>query len=147
MDDLSLFRFSHPIEVRYADIDVLQHVNNATYFTYMETARLQYFVQVLGWKGDWSALGVIIAQSACEYKLPLVYGDSVQVHMRTSRLGTKSFDFQYALVRGPDGAIAAVGSSVQVAYSYEQGASILIPETWRSALIAYEPGLGGGSAG
>jgi acyl-CoA thioester hydrolase len=61
--------------------------------------------------------------------------------MRTSRLGTKSFDFAYALVREQDGAIAAVGRSVQVAYSYEQGGSVVIPENWRSAMAVYEPGL------
>ena len=133
MTDLSLFRFSHPIEVRYADIDVLQHVNNATYFTYMETARIQYFAKVLGWEGHWAELGVIIAQAACEYKQPLVFGDTVQAYIRASRLGTKSFDFAYVLVREKDEAIAASGSSVQVAYAYNQGTSIAIPEAWRAA--------------
>ncbi len=143
MVDLSQFRFSHPIEVRYADIDVLQHVNNATYFTYMETARIQYFAEVLGWKGHWAELGVIIARADCEYKQPLVFGDTVKAYMRTSRLGAKSFDFAYVLVREEDGAIAASGSSVQVAYDYDQGGSIAIPEAWRDAMTTYEPGLKG----
>lgn len=141
MTNLSLFRFSHRIEVRYSDVDVLQHVNNAKYFTYMETARIHYFAEILEWQGNWSELGVIIARAECEYKQPLMFGDAAQVYMRTSRLGNKSFDFAYVLVREKDGAIAATGSSVQVAYNYDQGASISIPETWRTAVIGYEPGL------
>jgi acyl-CoA thioester hydrolase len=143
MTDLSKFRFSHLIEVRYADIDVLQHVNNAKYFTYMETARIHYLKQILGWDGLWASLGVIIAQAACEYKVPLVFGDTMRVCLRTSRLGTKSFDFEYLLIREHDGAISALGSSVQVAYDYDQQASIPIPGAWRERLLTYEPALGG----
>lgn len=142
MSNLSQFRFSYPIDVRYADLDVLQHVNNAKYFTYMEMARIHYLADIVGWQGNMSALGVIIAQAACEYKLPLVFADQVHVYLRTSRIGSKSFDFEYLVVRDGDGAIAAVGSTVQVAYDYQQGVSIAIPEVWRKAISAYEPGLG-----
>jgi acyl-CoA thioester hydrolase len=147
MIDLSLFRFSHPVEVRYADIDALQHVNNACYFTYMETARARYFRSVLGWNGLMQELGIILARAACDYLLPIQYGDLVRVYVRTARLGGKSFDFEYALVCEscePDGSaprIAAAGTSVQVAYDYRAGQSIPVPDAWREKMIAYEPGL------
>jgi acyl-CoA thioester hydrolase len=34
------FRFVHPIEVRFRDLDALGHVNNAVYLTYLESARM-----------------------------------------------------------------------------------------------------------
>ena len=52
MVDRSLFRFSHLIEVRFADLDLLGHVNHAAYFTYMETARVHYVESVLVSRGD-----------------------------------------------------------------------------------------------
>ena len=36
------YRHSIPMEIRFADIDSLGHVNNAAYLTYMEQARLRY---------------------------------------------------------------------------------------------------------
>jgi acyl-CoA thioester hydrolase len=143
MIDLSLFRFSCPVEIRFADMDALAHVNNAKYFTYMETGRLQYFRQIVGWQGDRSELGVILARAACDFKLPLALGDLAEVHVRVTRIGEKSFEFGYMIVRKPDQEVAAIGSSVQVAYDYEMNTSIRIPDEWRQKMLAYEPGLRG----
>jgi acyl-CoA thioester hydrolase len=140
MSDLSQFRYFMPLDVRFADLDALQHVNHAKYFTYMEAARIQYVMDVLGWNGDWSALGIIIAQATCQYKLPLVYGDKVKCYLRTSRLGGKSFDFEY-LIERQDGVIVAEGLTINVAYDYPTQSAIPIPDAWRQAMLAYEPAL------
>ncbi len=102
MTDLSPFRYSYPIDVRFADLDALNHVNHAKYFTYMETARIRSCRDVFSWDGQSDAMGVIIAQATWQYKLPLVFGDKVVCHMRGSRIGGKSFDFEYVLVGGPE---------------------------------------------
>lgn len=136
-----LFRYTHHIDIRYADVDVLGHVNNVRYFTYMETARVQYFTDVVGWDGQWQTMSFILARTSCDFKLPLGYGDGVKVCIRVSRLGKKSFDMTYALIRERDDALAAVGSSTQVTYDYQTKQSILIPDTWRAKMVSYEPGL------
>ena len=38
--------FTHPIEVRFRDLDALGHVNNAVYLTYLESARIAYWMHV-----------------------------------------------------------------------------------------------------
>ena len=141
MVDLSLFRFSHPMEVRFGDLDALGHVNNAKYFTYMETARLLYFRDVVGWSGTPGELGVILARIDCDFKLPLLMADPIQVYARIMRIGTKSFNIEYIIVRETDQAEAARGTSVQVAYDYERSLTMPVPEEWRAKMIAYEPGL------
>jgi acyl-CoA thioester hydrolase len=140
MTDLSLFRYSRPIEVRFADLDALNHVNHAKYFTYMETARIHYCRDVLGWDGQSGVMGVIIAQATCQYKLPLLFGDEATCHIRASRIGGKSFDLEYLLLRA-DGVTVAEASTVQVAFDYTQQSSIPVPDAWRAAMRAYEPAL------
>ncbi|GAB4474538.1 MAG: thioesterase family protein [Anaerolineae bacterium] len=142
MIDLSLFRASYPVEVRYADVDALQHVNNAKYFTYMEVARVHYMADVLGWGGDWKALSIIIARAACDFKAPIRHPDVVRVHIRTARLGEKSFDFEYAIVTS-GGMLAALASTVQVAYDYERQQTMRVPNDWREKITAFEPALRG----
>ena len=139
MIDLTGFRFSHPIEIRFADLDVLGHVNNAKYFTYMETGRLLYFKQVIGWSGKRHQLNVILARTACDFKLPLELGDPIRVYVRVARLGNKSFDFEYVIIRETDHGVAAVGSSVQVAFDYKRKLPVLVPNEWRKKIIAFEP--------
>ena len=52
--------------------------------------------------------------------------------MRTSRLGTKSFELEYE-VRA-DGRLAAEGRTVLVGYDYLRGESVEIPAEWREWL-------------
>jgi acyl-CoA thioester hydrolase len=141
MIDLSLFRFSHPIEIRFSDLDQMAHVNHAKYFTYMEMARVLYVRDVLGWPGGRDPQGAIMARIDCDFRTPLALGDPIRVYARVSRIGDKSFDFEHVIVREIDQAEAARGVGVLVAYDYLREQSIPVPEEWRARMIAFEPGL------
>jgi acyl-CoA thioesterase FadM len=41
------FRHVTPIAVRFRDIDAMGHVNNAVFFTYLESARVEYMRNVV----------------------------------------------------------------------------------------------------
>jgi acyl-CoA thioester hydrolase len=133
------FRFYHPIEVRYGDLDPQGHVNNAKFMTYMEQARVQYIRNL----GLWDAssfldVGFILAEAKVTFLTPIRFTDRVQVGVRVSRLGNKSLDMQYRLEEAQSGQELATGSSVQVAYEYRQGKTIPIPEGWRLAIQEFE---------
>lgn len=133
------FRFVHPIEVRYADVDAQGHVNNAVYFTYFEQGRARYLQQVGLWDGrDFNALGIILAEASCTYRAPARYGQALQVGVRTVRVGTKSLEFAYTLQDAADGRVLAEGRSVQVAFDYRRGESIPVPDSWREAVRRFE---------
>lgn len=132
------FRFSHPIEVRYADLDPQRHVNNAVLFSYLEQARARYLQHLGLWDGaDFDAIGIIVAEASATFLSPITFGDRIAVEVGVTRLGTKSLTLEY-VVRGGDGGERATGRTVLVAYDYRQGTSILVPEGWRSAIAAHE---------
>lgn len=136
------FRFSHPIEVRYADLDPQRHVNHTKYLTYMEIARAQYLKHIGLWDGvDFDRLGVIVASASCSFLRPILYGMPVRVGVRTAKLGTKSLDMEYVLEDAQDGAVLATGSTILVAYDYVQMVSMAIPRDWRATIEGFE-GLG-----
>jgi acyl-CoA thioester hydrolase len=115
-----------------------------TTFTYLEIARVAYAAEVLGWDGDLQKLNVIIARAECSYKQPVYLGDRVRVYLRTAHIGTRSFDYAYVVTtaRGGDPPlVAAVASTVQVAYDYTHGETIPVPAAWRERIAAYEPAL------
>ena len=85
------------------------------------------------------ATSVILADAACAYKQPLFFRDVVQVWLRVSKLGNKSFAQEYQLVRESDGALVATGTSVSVAYNYKEERTIPLPQEWRDNITAYEP--------
>ncbi|MEW6569007.1 MAG: thioesterase family protein [Chloroflexota bacterium] len=136
---MSDFRFSHAIEVRYADIDAQGHVNNVVYFTYMEQARARYLEHLGLWDGkDFNALGIILAEASCTYRAPIRYGQAIDVGVRAARLGKRSFDLVYTVRDAGDGREMASGRTVVVAYDYTRRETIPIPEAWRRAIEAFE---------
>jgi acyl-CoA thioester hydrolase len=135
-----LFRFSTTMEVRWRDLDALEHVNNAVYLTYLEQGRVHYMQEVgLGFQ-DLEDVGMILAEVTCTYRSPLSLAEQVTVWVRVSELRNSSFIFEYRM-EGQDGRVAATGRSVQVCYDYENERSIPLPDRWRELLTAYEPGL------
>ncbi|MFP3852723.1 MAG: acyl-CoA thioesterase [Anaerolineales bacterium] len=130
--------FTVPIQVRYADIDSLQHVNNARYFSFMEQARASYFAHLGLWNGErMRDLSVILAQTSCQYKRPIRFGDAVFVRAKTVRLGGKSFDMRYELVDDKD-TLYAVGEATLVCFDYHENRAIPIPREWRRTLAEFE---------
>jgi acyl-CoA thioester hydrolase len=135
-----LFRFSTTVVVRWRDLDAMNHVNNAVYFTYLEQARVHY-LRELGLVPDVpSGIGFILAEAHCQFKSPLKLGERVTVHTRVSELGRSSFVFEYRM-EGEDGRLAAEAHTTQVRYDYESGRSTPLSDAWRQAIVAFEPGL------
>lgn len=133
------FRFFHPIEVRYGDLDPQGHVNNAKTVTYLEQARIQYIKQLNLWQGgSFLDIGIILAEIRVTYKAPIHFGQAVRVGVRVVRLGNKSFEMAYRVEDGDTHAELATASTIQVAYDYRQQKSIPIPEEWRRAISAFE---------
>jgi len=138
--DGNLFRFSATTEVRWRDLDALNHVNNAVYFTYLEQGRVHYLRELGLVSEDPSAIGFILAEAHCQYKSPLKLGELVTIRIRISELGRSSFVFHYRL-EGADGRVAAEARSTQVRYDYDAERSVPLSEDWRRIITSYEPGL------
>jgi len=142
------FRHKLEIQVRFKDIDRMGHVNNANYFTYVESARCKYFDHVLGVQSDWHLQdGVIMAHVDMDFRAPLMYDDEVVVYTRCSRLGTKSFDLAFRIMRLEAAAggevirkemLAAEGKTVIACYDYDLKKTIPIPAEKRKKIELFE---------
>lgn len=125
------FPFVHEETVRFSDLDGMGHVNNAVFLTYLEQARLAWF----GSFGDEESMpltDVILARTEVDFRSPLVFGETVSIGVRPSRLGTKSFELEYELWVGDR--LAAEARSVLVGYDYDAERSTEVPERWRRRL-------------
>jgi acyl-CoA thioester hydrolase len=133
------FNFYHPIEVRYGDLDPQGHVNNASYLTYFEQARIAYIAHLGLWtSGSFIDIGIILADAHLNFRKAVVFGQAVRVGVRVAHLGTKSLRMEYSLQDEADGAELANGSTILVTYDYRSGSTIPIPENWRRAIGAFE---------
>lgn len=140
MVDLSQFRHQMPIYIRWGDMDSMNHVNNARYLTYMETARIEYFKEILSMGVTPSTVSMILARAEVDFRSPIVVGDDITIFTRCNRIGTKSFDLVYALMKntGDGWELKGQAKTVLVAFDYDQGTPISIPQAWKEILTSYE---------
>lgn len=133
------FNYYHPIEVRYGDLDPQGHVNNASYLTYFEQARIGYIANLGLWtSGSFMDIGIILADAHINFRKAVVFGQQVRVGVRVAHLGTKSLRMEYSLQDSTDGAELANGSTILVTFDYRSGNTIPLPQNWRSAIGAFE---------
>ncbi len=123
--------FEERIRVRFRDVDAMQHVNNAVYFTWMESARTEYYLQARGVRNV-EDVDIIVARATCEYKRGVRLGEEVAVRVWPSRVGSTSFDLSYELRVGDE--VVALGHTVQVSYDYTKRTKKPIPEGLRAVL-------------
>lgn len=128
--------FEVPIQVRYRDIDHMNHVNNAVYATYTEQARTEYFAEVVD--ADLTDLGVVIASLSIDFRRPITLDQDVVVALSVPRLGESSIPMDYEI--RADGEVAATAETVMVAVDPSTRQSRPLPESWREP-IASDQGL------
>lgn len=133
------FRFYHPIQVRYADLDPQWHVNNARFNTYIEVGRFQYMLRLGLFDGiDFNSLGLIVADVHIAYLAPIEINHQVRVGVRTGRIGNKSLTLEYEVQDAASGTVFASAETVMVGYDYQTHLSIPISSEWRRIIGEFE---------
>jgi acyl-CoA thioester hydrolase len=128
------FPFACPVEVRYGDIDAMNHVNNAVYVSYLELARVRIWRERFGFTGSARDIPIILARVAVDYRSPIGLNDTVEVGLGVSRVGRTSFTFAYRIEASRR--IAAEAETVQVHFDYAAGKPTPIPAELRAQLAA-----------
>ena len=121
--------FVHQETVRFRDLDSLAHMNNAVYATFIEQARIAY----LSPQGA-DVENMILARLEIDFRSPVELGETVEIAVTPTRVGTKSFDLGYVLRVGDR--IVAEAKTVLVAYDYERAQSVALPDNWKERLAA-----------
>jgi acyl-CoA thioester hydrolase len=135
MPDDPVRPFETTLEVAFRDLDAMGHVNNAVYFTYLETARTRFFVRELDLAspGD---LPVILAEACCTFRAAATFGECLTVSLSVGRISARSFDLHHQIT-GSGGRLVADARTVMVAYDYQAGRPIAIPDRLRAVLERY----------
>lgn len=131
---MTLLDYKHelPIQIRFNDIDKLNHLNNACYLTFFELGRVNYFNKILKSSVNFDEQGFVLAHTEINHLLPIYLNDEVYCYTKVIRLGSKSLTVKNAIAKKQNNKliICAEGTGVLVAMDYKNKVSILIPEVW-----------------
>jgi acyl-CoA thioester hydrolase len=139
-----------PIQVRFGDTDRFGHINNASFATYLESARIE-LITSLGYPLG----GMILAHMAIDFRRQLQVGDPLVVFTRVERIGTSSVTMLQALVRparpelglglpravpvsqAPAGEWVADARTVVVRFDYREDRSVPVSSDLRAQLAPF----------
>tara|TARA_B110000263_G_C15035253_1_gene386003 strand:- start:9 stop:443 length:435 start_codon:yes stop_codon:yes gene_type:complete len=136
---LKTFPVVAKLPVIWGDMDSFQHVNNAIYFRYFESARIQYF-EALGWmdRAEQLAIGPILGSTSCRYRIPLTYPDTVYAGAKITEMHEKRFTMEYLIVSEQHPETVAEGTGVVICYNYQKKQTTQIPAVIHHAIEKLE---------
>jgi acyl-CoA thioester hydrolase len=121
-------------KIQYGELDVLNHLNHAVYFRFMETLRTEYYLG-LRHSSKPHDLDIIIAEARCRYLLPAAYEAELVGEVAPARpIGRTSFSLLYRFSDERQRVVTARGLTVIVSYDYAKGSKKPIPDSVRPAL-------------
>ena len=89
-------RHTYDCPMRWADMDMLGHVNNVTYIDYLQEARVAFLRS--GAASELLDEGVVVVSHQVEYRRPIDYSDDgVHVALGVSALGGSRLELAYEL--------------------------------------------------
>ncbi len=122
-----------PIRVRWRDLDAFNHVNNASFLTFLEEARL---VWLSGIDGEWTgeAFMPVLAATQVNYRRQLGWPGEVIVELSVQRIGNSSLTIAHRIVSADNADLLyADGSVVMVWADPANGTSVALPAAVRRA--------------
>jgi acyl-CoA thioester hydrolase len=112
--------------IRWADMDMLGHVNNTSYFRYFEQARIEWIYGLQGPGKAFSGTGPVIVNASCTFLTPLVYPGDIEVLMYLGDPGRTSIGSYYELTMNDRK--YAEGAAKMVWLDLTSGLSVPVPE-------------------
>lgn len=126
---------THEVEVRvrFCETDMAGHVNNTSYFIYLEEARGKFFRDLF--PDQVNSVGrFILASTKCDYVSQAYFGHQLAIQSWVTNIGNKSFRFNHSIrVQDTEELIAEAEATI-VHFNYEEQKSETIPEELRAIL-------------
>ena len=134
-----IFPFSTIIKIRITDLNYGGHVGNDSFLSLVHEARQQFLFQ-FGYKElEFAGVGLIMVDSAIEYRKELNYAEEVKISVCTKNFNRLGFDIYYLLEvsNGNDFVVAGKVKTGMLCYDYNLKKKVQIPAEALEKMQAY----------
>jgi acyl-CoA thioester hydrolase len=129
-----------PLQIRFCDIDKLNHLNNSVYHNFFELGRVKYFNELFKDTINWDEKGFVLARTEINHILPTYLNDIIFAFTKVIKIGTKSITIKNSICKLINEKLieSANGLGILVAMDYIKNQSIELPNEWKIAIKEYE---------
>ena len=122
------------IPIRWGDMDAMGHLNNTSYFRYMETCRIDW-MNAVGRVPSHASEGIVIINAFCSFHRQLTYPGDVRMKMYASDPARTTFETWVTMERADEpGAIYATGGATTIWIDFPSQKAVTMPD-WLRALV------------
>lgn len=122
------------LPIRWGDMDAMGHINNAVYFRYMETARIDW-LHSIGCQPNVQGEGVVIVNAFCNFHRQFEYPGQILLKTYVSSPGRSSFESWVTMEKvGEPGELYATGGATTVWVDFPKQKSMPLPDWLRQVV-------------
>jgi len=129
--------FGHklPLQLRFNDVDIMGHVNNAVIMEFFDYGKMKYF-DAAGVYVEKEPITLVIVHYEVDFVGQILRGDMPEVWTKVVRFGNKSLEVLQHIVC--NGVVKATCKTIMSGYNREKQMSETIPERIKEAIRNYE---------
>ena len=135
------FRHSVDVQIRFSDIDPLNHVNNSIISQYYDIGRINYLKEVLGEDIEWNSIGVVIVNLNTNFFSPVFITDQIVVETRLIGFGEKSMRTLQRVKDKNTQEIKSTCETILSGFDVVSNKSAPIPDEIKKKFEDYEKGI------
>ena len=130
----SIFPIQLQLRIDWSDLDYLGHVNNISFFKFIQSARVNYF-NIIGLMEMHKEenLGPILASCKCDFKKEMFFPGNVCVKTRVESIKNTSFTVYHQLFND-NAEITAEAHDVIVMFDFSKNIKIPVPLSLRQSI-------------
>lgn len=122
-------KFPVKLELRidWSELDYFGHVNNVSFFKYIQAARVNYWDQIgLTKMHRETNVGPMLASCKCDFKKPLFYPGKLLIESRIEFIKNTSFSLVHRLLNEKN-ELAAEAQDIMVMFDFNKEAKVPFP--------------------
>lgn len=125
------YKILKKIEVEWGDLDAAQHVNNVKYFSWAESARIAYFLDLNNGKlVAEDNIGPVVAWIDCKYIRPVTFPDKVLLGIERKEILDDRIVLETKIFSEKQNRLVAICKQHIVSYDFKRRMKAPLPLNW-----------------
>ncbi len=126
------------LRIDWSELDYFGHVNNVSFFKYIQAARVHYWDMVgITQTHRETNMGPMLVSCKCDFKQPLFFPGNVTIRSRVEFIKNTSFGINHQLV-DDKGTIAAEAQDVMVLFDFNKNEKVLFSPALKAVIEKLE---------
>ena len=126
------------LQLRFNDIDMVGHLNNAIYLQLMDLGKARYFRTAVSEDIDWQNVPAVIVNINCNFYSPTYLYEKIICLTATTRISERSITLEQRIVNPETGDVKCIATCVMAGFDAKTAKGAPLDPVWAEAIRCFE---------